>query len=167
LVLEEVTPMPTDDVRSAPPGARTVFGRWRVATRINLLVGIGFLALAVLSGLYFGGNVKLGERIDRMIAIQSVAITAATARTAIVELGRLQARLVERGDITVLADYNAASSRATGALRGARILPRTSPPIPRSTQSAMASPNMRRSSARSSATRSRPTPIPLRGVPNQ
>jgi methyl-accepting chemotaxis protein len=119
--------MPTDDVRSAPPGARTVFGRWRVATRINLLVAIGFLALAVLSGLYFGGNVKLGERIDRMIAIQSVAITAATARTAIVEMGRLQARLVERGDITVLADYNAASSRATGALRGARILPRTSP----------------------------------------
>ncbi len=119
--------MLTDDVLPAPPGARTLFGRWRVATRINLLVAIGFLALAVLSGLFFGGNVKLGERIDRLISIQSVAITAATARTAIVEIGRLQARLVERGDITVLADYNALSSRAAGALRGARILPRTSP----------------------------------------
>jgi methyl-accepting chemotaxis protein len=118
--------MLTDDLHPPPPGGSTTLGRWRVTSRINLLIGLGLLALAVLSGLYFGANVKLGERIDQMNAIQNVAVAAATARTVIVEIGRLQERLVERGDITVLADYNASSSRAAGVLRSAPILPRTS-----------------------------------------
>ena len=119
--------MVPDAAHSMAPADRTALGGWRVATRLNFLILFGFLGFAIVSGLTYGGNAKLGESLAALTAIDDVAAAAANAKAAIHKIGRLQDRFLGQHDTSVLTAFNAETTKATAALKAGRLMPPSSP----------------------------------------